>query len=61
MILEYSHFLYLIHKPNNRNKIMTFDNLINVSFSQEELAALDQAIQSIVSTLSGKTVNLTLE
>ncbi|WP_262693910.1 hypothetical protein [Chryseobacterium daecheongense] len=40
---------------------MTFDNLINVSFSQEELAALDQAIQSIVSTLSGKTVNLTLE
>lgn len=40
---------------------MAFDNLISVSFSQEELTALDQAIQSIESTLSGKTINLTPE
>lgn len=55
------HSLYLIYKPNNRNKIMAFDNLISMSFSQEELAALDQAIQNMESTLSGKTVNLTPE
>ncbi|RKT01627.1 hypothetical protein [Chryseobacterium defluvii] len=40
---------------------MAFENLISMSFSQEELAALDQAIQNMESTLSGKTVNLTPE
>ncbi|MBB4804879.1 hypothetical protein HNP38_000151 [Chryseobacterium defluvii] len=38
---------------------MAFDNLISVSFSNEDLAALDQSIQSIENILSGKTINLT--
>ncbi|WP_299183993.1 hypothetical protein [uncultured Chryseobacterium sp.] len=40
---------------------MAFDNLISVSFSSDELTALDQAIQSIETILSGKTINLTPE
>lgn len=38
---------------------MALDNLISLSFSNEELAALDQALQMIQTTLSGKTINLT--
>jgi methyl coenzyme M reductase subunit C-like uncharacterized protein (methanogenesis marker protein 7) len=38
---------------------MALDNLISLSFSNEELAALDQALQTIQTTLSGKTINLT--
>ena len=40
---------------------MAFDNLMSVSFSSDELTALDQAIQSIETILSGKTINLTPE
>lgn len=40
---------------------MALDNLISLSFSNEELTALDQALQTIHATLSGKTINLTPE
>lgn len=40
---------------------MALDNLISLSFSSEELAAIDQALQAIQTALSGKTINLTPE
>lgn len=40
---------------------MALDNLISLSFSNEELAAIDQALQAIQTALSGKTINLTPE
>jgi len=40
---------------------MALDNLISLSFSNEELTAIDQAIQAIHTALSGKTINLTPE
>ncbi|MFK8269702.1 hypothetical protein [Capnocytophaga stomatis] len=38
---------------------MAFENLIQVSFTDEELSKLDAALQSIETVLKGKTVNLT--
>lgn len=40
---------------------MALDNLISLSFSIEELAAIDQALQAIQTALLGKTINLTPE
>ncbi|PIF46627.1 hypothetical protein CLU96_3665 [Chryseobacterium sp. 52] len=40
---------------------MALDNLISLSFSNDELTALDQALQAIHTALSGKTINLTPE
>lgn len=40
---------------------MALDNLISVSFTAEELTKLDQALQTIETVLSGKTINLTPE
>ncbi|WP_229048776.1 hypothetical protein [Chryseobacterium arthrosphaerae] len=40
---------------------MALDNLISVSFTTEELSKLDQALQTIGTVLSGKTINLTPE
>jgi len=40
---------------------MTLDNLISLSFTIEELSNLDQALQTIETVLSGKTINLTPE
>lgn len=38
---------------------MAFDNLISLSFSSSDLTTIDQALQSIETILSGKTINLT--
>ncbi|MBI4834170.1 MAG: hypothetical protein HY811_05065 [Planctomycetes bacterium] len=38
---------------------MALDNLISVSFTPEQLAALDAALSSIEGTLMGKVINLT--
>jgi len=38
---------------------MALDNLISLSFSADELNQLDQALQTIETVLSGKTINLT--
>ncbi|WP_330747153.1 hypothetical protein [Chryseobacterium sp. CP-77] len=40
---------------------MALDNLISLSFTAEELTKLDQALQTIETVLSGKTINLTPE
>jgi len=40
---------------------MALDNLISLSFTAEELNNLDQALQTIETVLSGKTINLTPE
>ncbi|MCD0480661.1 hypothetical protein LPB90_19635 [Chryseobacterium sp. LC2016-29] len=40
---------------------MAFDNLISLTFSENDLATIDQAIQTIEGILSGKTINLTPE
>ncbi|UKB82614.1 hypothetical protein LF887_16545 [Chryseobacterium sp. MEBOG06] len=40
---------------------MALDNLISLSFSNDELKAIDDAIKSIQTTLSGKMINLTPE
>ncbi|MFP8894572.1 hypothetical protein [Chryseobacterium sp. EZn1] len=40
---------------------MALDNLISLSFTTEELTKLDQALQTIDTVLSGKTINLTPE
>lgn len=40
---------------------MALDNLISISFTAEELNNLDQALQTIETVLSGKTINLTPE
>ena len=40
---------------------MALDNLISLSFTAEELTQLDQALQTIGTVLSGKTINLTPE
>ncbi|MGR3856719.1 hypothetical protein [Chryseobacterium indologenes] len=40
---------------------MALDNLISLSFTAEELTKLDQALQTIDTVLSGKTINLTSE
>ncbi|WP_223605695.1 hypothetical protein [Chryseobacterium sp. OSA05B] len=40
---------------------MALDNLISLSFSSEELASIDQALQAIQTALLGKTINLTPE
>lgn len=40
---------------------MALDNLISLSFSDDDLAAIDQAILAIQAALSGKTINLTPE
>ncbi|WP_343679702.1 hypothetical protein [Chryseobacterium arthrosphaerae] len=40
---------------------MALDNLISLSFTTEELSKLDQALQTIGTVLSGKTINLTPE
>ncbi|WP_431612364.1 hypothetical protein [Chryseobacterium sp. 'Rf worker isolate 10'] len=40
---------------------MALDNLISISFTAEELTQLDQALQTIETVLSGKTINLTPE
>ncbi|MDR6489139.1 hypothetical protein J2799_003678 [Chryseobacterium vietnamense] len=40
---------------------MALDNLISLSFTAEELTKLDQALQTIDTVLSGKTINLTPE
>lgn len=40
---------------------MALDNLISLSFSNDELSTLDQALQNIETVLSGKTINLTPE
>lgn len=40
---------------------MAFDNLISLTFSENDLTTIDQAIQTIESILSGKTINLTPE
>lgn len=40
---------------------MAFDNLISLTFSENDLTTIDQAIQTIESVLSGKTINLTAE
>lgn len=40
---------------------MALDNLISLSFTVEELNNLDQALQTIETVLSGKTINLTPE
>ncbi|MCX8524348.1 hypothetical protein OF897_10550 [Chryseobacterium formosus] len=38
---------------------MAFDNLISLTFSENELTNIDQAIQAIEAVLQGKTINLT--
>lgn len=38
---------------------MAFDNLISLTFSENELTTIDQAIQTIETVLQGKTINLT--
>ncbi|GIM54199.1 hypothetical protein [Capnocytophaga cynodegmi] len=38
---------------------MAFENLIQVSFTDEELGKIDAALQTIETVLKGKTVNLT--
>jgi len=40
---------------------MALDNLISLSFSAGDLTSLDQALQTIETVLSGKTINLTPE
>lgn len=40
---------------------MALDNLISLTFSDSDLAAIDQALQSIETVLHGKTINLTPE
>ncbi|MCW1961290.1 hypothetical protein [Chryseobacterium viscerum] len=40
---------------------MALDNLISISFTAEELNNLDQALHTIETVLSGKTINLTPE
>lgn len=50
--------LYLIIQTKKHN-IMALDNLISLSFTAEELTKLDQALQTIDTVLSGKTINLT--
>ncbi len=40
---------------------MALENLISISFSEAELAQLDQAITSIENVLQGKTINLDSE
>jgi len=40
---------------------MALENLISVSFTEEELAQLDQHLAGIKTILSGKTINLTAE
>ncbi|MCU7615809.1 hypothetical protein NZ698_01245 [Chryseobacterium sp. PBS4-4] len=40
---------------------MALDNLISITFSETELATLEQAIQDIETVLNGKTINLTPE
>lgn len=40
---------------------MALDNLISIAFSESDLTTLDQAIQTIETVLSGKTINLTPE
>jgi hypothetical protein len=40
---------------------MAFDNLISLTFSENDLTTIDQAIQTIEAVLSGKTINLTPE
>ena len=42
-------------------KNMALENLISVSFSEEELTQLDQHLLGIRQLLQGKTVNLTPE
>lgn len=42
-------------------KIMPIENLASVSFTQEELTKIDNAIKEIESVLKGKTLNLTPE
>ena len=40
---------------------MALENLISVSFTEEELTQLDQHLAGIKTILSGKTINLTAE
>lgn len=40
---------------------MAFENLISVTFTEEELQTLDTALNNIAGVLHGKTVNLTPE
>ncbi len=40
---------------------MALDNLIKVSFTEEEIGKLNKSMEEIVSVLSGKVINLTPE
>jgi len=40
---------------------MALDNLISIAFSDNDIASIDQAIQSIETILNGKTINLTAD
>ena len=38
---------------------MALDNFISIAFSDNDIASIDQAIQTIETILNGKTINLT--
>lgn len=51
--------LFIFEILTNKNTSMALDNLISLTFSENDLATIDQALNSIATVLTGKTVNLT--
>lgn len=51
--------LFIFEILTNKNTSMALDNLISLTFSENDLATIDQALNSIATVLTGKPVNLT--